>query len=54
MLDLIAIALFMFFLVTTPSIPVFLFCVVGIWMSLNWTLYMVFRLPHRQRKRTCK
>ena len=50
MLDLLTISLFLFFLFTVPDPVLFVISAVLIWMSLNWTMFMVFRLPHRKRR----
>lgn len=50
MLDLLAASLFIIFLVTTPHPVLFVVSAVLIWMSLNFRLFIVFRLPHRKRR----
>lgn len=50
MLDLITVCLFLFFLLTVPHPVLFVVSAVLIWMSLNFRMFIIFKLPHRKRR----
>lgn len=51
MLDLIAASLFVVFLLVSPHPVLFVVSAVLIWMSLNFRLFIIFRLPHRDKRK---